>query len=150
MKIVCDACQAKYSIADEKIQGKAFKIRCKKCSHIIVVKTVGEGAAAAVAEKQKAAAAPDAAAPETDQGGWHVVIDGEQVGPLTEAEVKDRLRQGKINAETLVWKEGFADWTALSAVSDLTAVLARITQHPAKPVPRSPPKPQARQDRQDP
>jgi predicted Zn finger-like uncharacterized protein len=130
MKIVCDACQAKYSIADEKIQGKAFKIRCKKCSHIIVVKTVGEGAAAAVAEKQKAAAAPVAAAPETDQGGWHVVIDGDQVGPLTEAEVKDRLRQGKINAETLVWKEGFADWTALSAVSDLTAVLARITQHP--------------------
>jgi predicted Zn finger-like uncharacterized protein len=138
MKIVCDACQAKYSIADEKIQGKAFKIRCKKCSHIIVVKTVGEGAAAAVAEKQKAAAASDAVAPETDQGGWHVVIDGEQVGPLTEAEVKDRLRQGKINAETLVWKEGFADWTALSAVSDLTALLARITQHPAKPVAKEP------------
>jgi len=45
MKIVCDACQAKYSIADEKIQGKAFKIRCKKCNHIIVVRVGADGAA---------------------------------------------------------------------------------------------------------
>ena len=35
MKIVCDA---------EKIQGKAFKIRCKKCNHIIVVKVGADGA----------------------------------------------------------------------------------------------------------
>ena len=38
MKIVCDACQAKYSISDDKVQGKVFKIRCKKCSNIIVVR----------------------------------------------------------------------------------------------------------------
>src|SRR5690606_22445969 len=29
MKIVCDSCGAKYSIADEKVAGKVFKIRCK-------------------------------------------------------------------------------------------------------------------------
>ncbi|MBW2212228.1 MAG: zinc-ribbon domain-containing protein, partial [Deltaproteobacteria bacterium] len=29
MKIVCDSCGAKYSIADEKVAGKIFKIRCK-------------------------------------------------------------------------------------------------------------------------
>ena len=148
MKIVCDACQAKYSIADDKIQGKAFKIRCKKCNHIIVVKTGGEGASAssgapagAVAEKSKsgAVAAPAAAAPVADQAAWHVVVDGEQVGPLTEAEVKDNLRQGKINSDTLVWKEGFADWMQLSTVPELTAILARITRHPvAKPAAREP------------
>src|SRR5580693_608771 len=38
MKIVCDSCGTKYSIADEKVRGKVFKIRCKKCSHIIVVR----------------------------------------------------------------------------------------------------------------
>ena len=38
MKIVCDNCSTKYSIADEKVRGKVFKIKCKKCSHIIVVK----------------------------------------------------------------------------------------------------------------
>jgi len=51
MKIVCDACQAKYSIADEKVQGKAFKIRCKKCGHIIVVKS-DRAAAGTAAEPQ--------------------------------------------------------------------------------------------------
>ena len=44
MKIVCEACQAKYSIADDKVRGKVFKIRCKKCSHVIVVRGAGEGA----------------------------------------------------------------------------------------------------------
>ena len=137
MKIVCDACQAKYSIADEKIQGKAFKIRCKKCNHIIVVKPGGEGAAAspassaaAVEKPQAAAPAPAAEAPAAELGGWHVVVDGEQVGPLTEAEVKDRLRAGKINSDTLVWKEGFADWMQLSTVPEMTALLARITRNP--------------------
>jgi hypothetical protein len=51
---------------------------------------------------------------------------------LTEAEVKDRLRQGKINSDTLVWKEGFADWMQLSTVPELTAILARITRQPAR------------------
>jgi predicted Zn finger-like uncharacterized protein len=148
MKIVCDACQAKYSIADEKIQGKAFKIRCKKCGHIIVVKTGGDAAAGAAApaasDKAKAAAesaaaavTPAVVAAPADQSVWHVVVDGEQVGPLNEAEVKDRLRQGKINSDTLVWKEGFADWMQLSTVPELAAILARITHHPvAKPAAR--------------
>ena len=38
MKIVCGSCQAKYSIADEKVAGKVFKIRCKRCSEVIVVR----------------------------------------------------------------------------------------------------------------
>jgi len=149
MKIVCDACQAKYSIADDKIQGKAFKIRCKKCNHIIVVKTGGDGAVAsstgAASDKSKATgAAPAAAVPAADPGAWHVVVDGEQVGPLTEAEVKDRLRQGKINSDTLVWKEGFADWMQLSTVPELTAILARITRQPApKSATREPARPSA-------
>lgn len=131
MKIVCDACQAKYSIADEKIQGKAFKIRCKKCNHIIVVKTSGEVASAtasAGADKQKPAAEASGGAPAAtggEQAVWHVVVDGEQVGPLGEADVKEKLRAGQINAESLVWKEGFADWTALSTVPELVALQPR-------------------------
>jgi predicted Zn finger-like uncharacterized protein len=163
MKIVCDACQAKYSIADDKIQGKSFKIRCKKCNHIIVVKVSADGAVsgAAVADRPRttgshaAAGASSAAAadkprasggravvpaPAPEQAVWHVVVDGEQVGPLTESEIKDRLRQGKVNSDTLVWKEGFGDWTQFSAVPELTPLLARITHHPvaSKPAAREP------------
>ena len=37
MKIACQSCQAKYTIADEKVVGKVVKIRCKKCGSTIVV-----------------------------------------------------------------------------------------------------------------
>ena len=37
MKIACQSCQAKYTIADEKVVGKVVKIRCKKCGTTIVV-----------------------------------------------------------------------------------------------------------------
>ena len=46
MKIVCESCAAKYSIADEKVVGKVFKLRCKKCSEVMVVR--GDDAADAV------------------------------------------------------------------------------------------------------
>jgi predicted Zn finger-like uncharacterized protein len=55
MKIVCDACSAKYSIADEKVQGKVFKIRCKKCSNIIVVRGTGGAEEAAPAARSRSA-----------------------------------------------------------------------------------------------
>ncbi len=37
MKVTCQSCQAKYSIADEKVRGKVAKIRCKKCGTTIIV-----------------------------------------------------------------------------------------------------------------
>lgn len=109
MKIVCDSCGTKYSIADEKVRGKVFKIRCKKCSHIIVVRG-GESA-------------PEAAAPAAD-GGWHVVIDGEQVGPLSDADVRTKIERGEVKADTYTWKEGFADWVKLSAVPEFAGLVA--------------------------
>jgi predicted Zn finger-like uncharacterized protein len=111
MKIVCDSCQAKYSIADEKVQGKAFKIRCKKCNHIIVVRSGGAPAADAAAEPKPA--------PVEAQGTWYIVVEGEQVGPLAESDIAARLARGEITGETLVWKEGLADWMQLSAVPEL-------------------------------
>jgi predicted Zn finger-like uncharacterized protein len=115
MKIVCDSCGTKYSISDDKVRGKVFKIRCKKCSHIIVVRgTEQTGAGAAPA------AAPAAAA---DAGGWHLVVDGDQVGPVAEADIRGRIERGEINAETYVWKEGFADWLKLSAIPEFAGLV---------------------------
>jgi predicted Zn finger-like uncharacterized protein len=45
MKVTCQSCQAKYTIADEKVRGKVAKIRCKKCGTTILVDgTDGSGA----------------------------------------------------------------------------------------------------------
>src|SRR6187402_3818195 len=37
VKISCPACQAKYSIADEKVTDRLAKIRCRKCGATIVI-----------------------------------------------------------------------------------------------------------------
>src|ERR1700728_2391522 len=47
MKIACQSCQAKYTIADEKVVGKVVKIRCKKCGATIVVNGQDTGAGSA-------------------------------------------------------------------------------------------------------
>src|SRR5690349_4126852 len=111
MKIVCDSCGTKYSIADEKVRGKVFKIRCKKCSHIIVVRGGETGG-------------PEAAAAPASEGGWHLVIDGEQVGPLADADVRTKIERGEVKADTYTWKEGFADWVKLSAVPEFAGLVA--------------------------
>lgn len=107
MKIECDKCAAKYSIADEKVRGKTFKIRCKKCSNVIIVRDKGAAAAAAGASP---AAAVDHAP------GWHLAINGETVGPMAEDEVRQRYDAGEIDKETAVWQEGFEDWVPLGDV----------------------------------
>ena len=37
MKFVCDRCQTRYSIADEKVRQKILRIRCKTCGNVIIV-----------------------------------------------------------------------------------------------------------------
>lgn len=144
MKIVCDSCQAKYSIADEKVQGKAFKIRCKKCNHIIVVKS-GVAESAPAAAPAPAAEAQAAAAPVETQAAWHIVVEGEQVGPLSESDIKGRLSRSEISGDTLVWKEGFADWVKLSTVAEFADAAGSATnqepseQAAATPMPHSAP-----------
>src|SRR4051794_5984831 len=130
MKIVCDACQAKYSISDDKVQGKVFKIRCKKCSNIIVVRG-GAGAAepAPQPQQEKDTRVYDYGyeggdhAPTGDEAVWHVVINQDQVGPMTAVEVQQRFRGGEIDAETYIWREGFADWLPLAQVDTFAALL---------------------------
>lgn len=114
MKIVCDSCGAKYSIADEKVAGKVFKIRCKKCTSVIVVRgdQLGE------------AAEEEASTRVFDYGGeavWHVVVDGNQQGPHPVSQIAKMLNDGDIDWDTYVWKEGFDNWKAARDVPEISA-----------------------------
>src|SRR5438067_5674669 len=115
MKIVCDKCSTKYSIADEKVRGKVFKIRCKKCSHIIVVKgeaaTVdpghGDASVGAMGEQDDGATvAGSHADPGAGDRVWFLVVNGEQVGPFTAQEVRMKHAGGEVDLETYGWREG--------------------------------------------
>src|SRR5262249_30241799 len=117
-----------YSIADEKVRGKVFKIKCKKCSHIIVVKgqeLAAEATPAGFDQKETRVfdysgfeGSKDAAEPV-----WYVVVDKEQVGPPTVSELAHKWTAGEIDAETYTWREGFDDWKRLGAVDELQSIM---------------------------
>ena len=114
MKIVCDSCGAKYSIADEKVAGKIFKIRCKKCSSVLEVR--GD---------QTGAHPLDGAGSFQDPGTeavWYIVVDGEQKGPLPPIQLSQLFAKGSVGLDSYVWKEGFDDWKIAGDVPELAQV----------------------------
>jgi len=124
MKIICDNCRTKYSIADEKVKGKVFKIRCKKCSNIIVVRgnQPQDGSADPAEAGEDYAGGAGAGEEYGDAPTWHLVIDQKQVGPMTGAEVRDRYAQGEIDADSYIWREGFTDWMRIAQVEDFADI----------------------------
>jgi hypothetical protein len=62
---------------------------------------------------------------------WFVAVDEKQVGPLNVDKIKAMWDRGEIGPDSLCWRAGFSDWTALSEVDELAAMLA---PKPAKPV----------------
>ncbi|MFW6051922.1 MAG: GYF domain-containing protein, partial [Myxococcota bacterium] len=120
MKIVCDSCGAKYSIADEKVAGKVFKIRCKKCSSTIVVR--GD---------QVPNFEDDGATRVYDDGSeaiWHVVVDGDQQGPMAPAGIGALLGDGRIDWDAYVWREGFEGWKPAREVPELVEAVTAAGQ----------------------
>src|SRR6188472_1248011 len=46
---------------------------------------------------------------------WYYHLGGQQLGPVSDAELANLLQSGRINRNTPVWREGMADWQPLSA-----------------------------------
>jgi predicted Zn finger-like uncharacterized protein len=111
MKIVCDSCGAKYSIADEKVAGKIFKIRCKKCSSVLEVR----------GDQTGAHPFDEANSPKDEAGepGWYIVVDGEQKGPLPPIQLSQLFAKGSVGLDSYVWREGFGDWRVAGEVAEL-------------------------------
>ena len=121
MKIVCDSCGAKYSIADEKVAGKIFKIRCKKCSSVLEVR--GD---------QTGAHPFGGASSQPEPGGdatWYIVVDGEQKGPLPPIELSQLFAKGSVGLDSYVWKEGFDDWKVAGDIPELAQVFGGAAAH---------------------
>ncbi|MBX3206011.1 MAG: zinc-ribbon domain-containing protein [Labilithrix sp.] len=113
MKIQCQSCQAKYTIADEKVLGKVVKIRCKKCSSTIVI----NGNEQPQAEDAADTHVFDYANQSNDQ--WTVnVADGDQ-RTMTVAEIAAEYRAGVVTDETYCWKDGMADWLPVREIEQI-------------------------------
>jgi hypothetical protein len=54
---------------------------------------------------------------------WYYEIDGQPKGPVGIDEFLERVREGVIGEETLVWRKGMIDWLEYGAVSDAPRVV---------------------------
>jgi predicted Zn finger-like uncharacterized protein len=152
VKISCPACAAKYSIADEKVQDRLAKIRCRKCGTTIVIDgkvappnvyaadaAAGSAVDAAHADAHSeieaggAALAPPAPAAADASGSPSYTVDfGENdQRTMALAEIVDAYNAGQITAETYLWADGFADWTPLADVPEVVEALHAATSSPA-------------------
>jgi predicted Zn finger-like uncharacterized protein len=135
MKISCQACGAKYTIADEKVQGKVAKIRCKRCQATIVVN--GPGTAGA----ESSGGGADA------QGLVYTVNLAENdQRSMSVDEVVRAYQQGQVTQETYVWAEGMDDWLPLASVPALASAVAGHASSPDASQPETGSVPAARLD----
>jgi predicted Zn finger-like uncharacterized protein len=127
MKITCQACGAKYTIADDKVRGRKVKIRCKGCSAPIVVDAQQPGAESADAgtdASEALEAAPQSvppAAPALD--AWSVNLSDTDQRTMTTEEIVAGYKSGLVTTDAFVWKEGMGDWVALLDSAELKPLL---------------------------
>lgn len=53
---------------------------------------------------------------------WYFGENGQQIGPLDEAAVRQAIQQGRVTRQTLVWREGMEHWTPFAAVPELSTM----------------------------
>ena len=137
MKISCQSCAAKYTIADEKVVGKVIKLKCKKCSSTIVVNGNDPGVLAQLQQAGGDAGGFDDQAatqllsqpPQLDMGGgnpdeWTVSVTDDDQRTMTTAQILTEYAKGALNADTYIWKDGMGDWLPIHQVPDLAPLLS--------------------------
>ena len=109
MKFICDKCQTRYSIADERVSERVLRIRCKTCGNVIRVGANPDPAPGGVG------ASADAEGPKV----WHLAINGQSQGPFDARGTARRAVACRSTDEVFVWKAGFASWLPPKEVPDI-------------------------------
>ena len=71
--------------------------------------------------------------PPPPSNSYFVAVNGQQSGPFDINALKQFSSQGQFTAETLVWKQGMAAWTAAGQVADLSGIFNSNTPPPPPP-----------------
>ncbi|MEO2035955.1 MAG: GYF domain-containing protein, partial [Planctomycetaceae bacterium] len=93
------------------------------------------GLAQAATPSAPAGSPPLASATET----WHVSLNGQQSPPLQFGQVQHYIQTGQVNASTMVWKTGMADWMSANQVPELATLLTPSGGPSPMPDPGAPP-----------
>jgi hypothetical protein len=75
---------------------------------------------------------------------WFFEQNGDRQGPVTSGQLRALVEQGSIRRETLLWRDGMAEWTAASSVKGLFVEDALLSAPPnAESADAAPPAPDA-------
>ncbi len=131
VKISCPSCSAKYSIADEKVQDRLAKIRCRKCGTTIVIDGKVSPASVYAADGGESSADVGAASADAEHGSqgsesateYTVDFGDNDQRPMTLDQIVAAYNAGTVTADTYLWAEGFTDWKPLGEVDEVVAAL---------------------------
>ncbi len=71
--------------------------------------------------------------PETDPVVWYVALTGKTFGPYSASQLRDSIRSGQLNAESMVWTVGMEGWRKMDQVARLAMFLNMPPQPPPPP-----------------
>ncbi len=77
---------------------------------------------------------------------WYYTVNGEQVGPVTPADLKKAVTDGTIQPSDMVWKEGMAEWVEAQTIKGLFASNGSKAE-PSKSAKAAPQEEEAEEDR---
>jgi len=87
-----------------------------------VAMAVSGAESGAISRSESASPATGREGANENQSGWYYTLNEEQRGPVLLDEIKEHLTRGLLTAESLVWKRGMGDWSAVSSVPELQGV----------------------------
>jgi membrane protease subunit (stomatin/prohibitin family) len=65
---------------------------------------------------------------------FFVAQNGQQFGPFEMPQLQQMMQQGQLTRETMVWKEGMANWAAAASVPELSSLFGAVPPPPPPPV----------------
>lgn len=65
------------------------------------------------------------------QESYFAAMNGQQAGPFTVDQLREMIAQGTLTCDTLLWKQGMANWTAASAIQ----TVAELFNNTPPPIP---------------
>ncbi len=65
---------------------------------------------------------------------WYYVDGNERMGPVEESEIGSLIRQGKLDADSYIWREGFDNWEHLRNAEELARFLMAVPSDQGQPV----------------
>ncbi len=135
METRCERCQEVLSLPAE-VASLGGEVACPSCGNRQVVPSGGGGSledelgAAFDTMLQPGQASAPAEAADPNATEWYVAIEGQQVGPVSFADLQERWARGVIGPDSLCWRAGLDDWVPIASLPELMEALP-----PAPPIP---------------